>query len=332
MKKVSIKDVAQRAGVSNATVSLVLNGKEKDGRVGKEVADRVRRIASEMNYRPNALARSLQSGRTYIIGLIVADISNPFFSSLAYYVQDQIEQAGYSVMIMSTNENDHDLEKIVGMFQNHLVDGYIIVPTEKGEDTILELQKHNRPLVLLDRNFAHLKTYSVMVDGYQAAYEATSLLIEYGCKRIGLVIYKSFHSHMSERKRGYIDALERAGMYDPELEGKVRFSNLEDDIEKEISRLIDKKVDGIFFATNSISLIGIRTLFKHKIKIPEMVHVVCFDKSEAFEFMPNPVPYIQQPIEIMGRRAADLLLEQIEDKESVPQISKFPATLIRRDR
>ncbi|MDR1161331.1 MAG: LacI family transcriptional regulator [Tannerellaceae bacterium] len=332
MRKVSIKDVAQRAGVSNATVSLVLNGKEKDGRVGKEVADRVRKIATEMNYQPNALARSLQSGRTHIIGLIVADISNPFFSSLAYYVQDQMEHAGYSVIIMNTNENDQDLEKIVGLLNNHQVDGYVIVPTEKGEKTIMKLQELKRPLVLLDRSYTNLKTYAVMVDGSQASFEATSMLMEYGCKRIGLISYEGFHTHMAERRYGYMHALLRAESYKPELESYIRFNNLEEDVEREIIRLIEKKVDGILFATNSISLTGIKVLLKHQIKIPEMVRVVCFDKSEAFEFMRNPVPYIQQPIETMGRKAADLLLEQMEGKGLMPQTCRFPATLVRRDR
>ncbi len=331
MRKVLIKDVAQKAGVSNATVSLVLNGKEKEGRVSKEVAQRVRRIASEMNYQPNALARGLQSGRTFIIGLIVADISNPFFSSLAYYVQDQIERAGYSVMIMNTNEDDQHLATIIGMLKNHQVDGYVIVPTEYGEDSIKELQELQRPFVLLDRCYTNLKTYGVMVDGYQASFEATTMLIDKGCKRIGLLIYKSFHSHMSERKYGYTDALQRAGLYNPEFTEYVNFNTLDQDVSDAISRLIEKKIDGLFMATNTISLKGIKELLKRKINIPEQIRVVCFDKSEAFEFMPNPVPYVQQPVEIMGRKVADLLLEQMEKKESLPQIIKYPAILVRRD-
>ncbi|MDH6306567.1 LacI family transcriptional regulator [Parabacteroides sp. PF5-5] len=330
MKKVLIKDVAKKAGVSNATVSLVLNGKEKEGRVGKEVAERVRKIAAEMNYQPNALARSLQSGRTYIIGLIVADISNPFFSTLAYYVQDQIEKAGYAVMIMNTNENDDQLEKIIGMLKNHQVDGYVIVPTENGEASVARLLEAKCPLVLLDRNFPDLKTYSVMVDGYQASFQATNLLIERGCKRIGLLIYNSFQAHMSERKYGFVDALQRNKSYDPDLVEYVNFNNLEEDVLNAMDRLVKKKVDGLLIATNTIAMLGIKDLFERKIKIPEQIQVVCFDKSDAFEFMPNPIPYIQQPIEVMGRKAADLLMEQMEKKDSEVQVCKFPASLVRR--
>jgi LacI family transcriptional regulator len=169
-----------------------------------------------------------------------------------------------------------------------------------------------------------------MVDGYQASFEATNLLIEKGCKRIGLLLYESLHSHMSERKYGYMDALQRSGLYDPELTGYVKFNNLEKEISGEITHLLDKKIDGLFAVTNSIAMYAVKELLKRGIKIPWQVHVVGFDKSDAFEFMEIPIPYVQQPIEQMGRRAVDLLLKQMTGQESTTQVSKFPATLIRR--
>ncbi len=331
MKKVSIKYIAQKARVSNATVSLVLNGKDKKGRVSTEVAERIRKIAKDLNYKPNALARSLQSGKTNIIGLIVADISNPFFSSLAYYIQDQIQTAGYSVMITSTNENDQHMGMLIDTLKNHQVDGYIIVPTEHGEKYIQQLIDLSFPLVLIDRFYPALQTYSVTVDNYQACFQATNLLIKQGCKRIGLLIYNNNQSHTTERKYGYMDALQQAGLFNDDYIRKVEFSTLKDDISKSISLLLDQKVDGLLFATNSISLMGLHALFERGIKIPEQMKVVCFDKSDAFEFMPDHIPYIQQPIEIMGRKAADLLLEQMQKKEAIPQVCKYPATFIYRD-
>lgn len=328
MKKVSIKDIAREAGVSNATVSLVLNGKEKEGRVSKEVADRVRKIADEMNYQPNGLARSLQCGRTYTIGLIVADISNPFFGTLAYYVQEQIEKAGYTVMIMNTNESDQQIDKIISNLVNRQVDGYIIVPTEHGEPYINRLLNSNVPLVLLDRYYPALPTYNVMIDSYQASFQATNLLIRKGCKNVGLLMYQNTQSHMNERKHGYIDALQQAGLFKEELIKQVDFSNLKSDIYNAVASLLQLKVDGILFATNTISLLGLHALMENGIKILDEIQVVCFDRSEAFEFMPHPIPYIQQPIEAMGRKAADLLLEQLSSDERIVQTCKFPATLV----
>lgn len=330
MKKVSIKDIAQKAGVSNATVSLVLSGKSKNGRVGKETAEEIHRIARELNYQPNNLARSLQSGRSQTIGLLVADISNPFFGTLAFYIQEQFEKSGYAVIIMNTNESDVQMGKMIGILKNRQVDGYIIVPTEHGESYVKQLVDANMPLVLIDRYYPAIQTYSVMLDGYQASFKATRLLIEKGCKRIGLLVYDGTQSHMSDRKYGYIDALKQVGLYDSELICEVNFSNFQEDVSKAITNLIEKKVDGIFFVTISISLAGIRALFNQGIKVQEDIQVVCFDRSEVFDFLPHPLPYILQPIEAMAHKAVEFLLEQIETDDYVIQTSKFPPTLVNR--
>lgn len=330
MKKVSIKDIAQKAGVSIATVSLVLNDKNKKGRVSRDKAEEIKKIAKEMNYQPNVVARSLQSGRSQTIGLLVADISNPFFASLAFYIQERSEKAGYAVIIMNTNESDTQMEKMINIMKNRQVDGYIIVPTKRGESSVKALLDAKAPLVLVDRYYPSLQTYNVMLDGYQASYRAAGLLMEKGCRNIGLVIYGGTQSHMSERRYGYVDALRSADLYRPELVCEVNFSSLNEDMSAAISYLLEKGVDGIFFVTISISLSGIRYLFERGIKIQEDVQVVCFDKSEVFDYMPKPIPYVLQPIEAMGNKAVDLLLAQMESEEQAPQSCKLPATLVCR--
>lgn len=328
MRKVSIKDIAQKAEVSNATVSLVLSGKGKKGRVSEEKTRQIMQIAKELNYQPNGLARSLQSGRSQTIGLLVADISNPFFGSLAFYIQEQMEKSGYAVIIMNTNESDLQMRKMLDILNNRQVDGYIIVPTEHGEPYVRELVENQLPLVLIDRYFPALQTYSVMVDSYQASFQATRLLIDKGCKKIAFMMYQSIQSHMNERKYGYVDALRQAGLYDESLVKCVDFSTLKQDVSEVITSLLDLKVDGILFATNTISLLGLHALFDRGVKIPEQIQLVCFDRSEAFEFMPHPIPYIQQPIEVMARKAADLLIEQMTTDNKIVQTCKFPARLI----
>lgn len=330
MKKVSIKDIAQKAGVSNATVSLVMNDKNKNGRVSREKAEEIKRIAKEMNYQPNVVARSLQSGRSHTIGLLVADISNPFFASLAFFIQERSEKAGYAVIIMNTNESDTQMEKMINILKNRQVDGYVIVPTKRGEHSLQDLLDVNAPLVLVDRYYPSLQTYNVMLDGYQASFQAAKLLMEKGCRKIGLVVYGGTQSHMSDRRYGYVDALRSADLYRPELVCEVNFNSLEEDMSDAISYLLDQGVDGIYFVTISISLLGIRYLFEQGVKIQEDVQVVCFDKSEVFDYMPKPIPYVLQPIEAMGNKAVDLLLAQMKSDERVPQSCKLPATLVCR--
>lgn len=328
MKKVSIKDIAHEAGVSNATVSLVLSGKVKTGRVSKEKADHIRAIAREMNYQPNNLARSLQSGRSETIGLLVADISNPFFGTLAFYIQQQIEEAGYAVIIMNTNESDQQMGKMINILKNRQVDGYIIVPTEHGEQYVQQLVDAATPLVLIDRYYPAIQTYSVMLDGYQASYQAARLLIEEGARRPGLLVYGGTQSHMSDRRYGYVDALKEAGLFHPELVCEVNFATLQQDVSQAVAYLKAHQADGLFAVTISISLAAIRALHNQGVRIQEDIRLVGFDKSEVFDFMPHPIPYLLQPVEAMARRAVDFLLEQMVEGRRLPQTCKFPATLV----
>lgn len=330
MKKVSIKDIAREAGVSNATVSLVLSGKLKNGRVSREKADHIRAIAREMNYQPNNLARSLQSGRSETIGLLVADISNPFFGTLAFYIQQQIEEAGYAVIIMNTNESDQQMGKMINILKNRQVDGYIIVPTEHGEEYVQQLVDGGTPLVLIDRYYPAIQTYSVLLDGYQASFKAARLLIEAGAKRPGMIVYGSTQSHMSDRRYGYVDALRQAGLFHPELVCEVNFATLQQDVTEAVAYLSEQGADGIFLVTISISLAAIRAMYNQGIKIQEEVRLVCFDKSEVFDFMPHPLPYVLQPVEAMARKAVDFLLDQMVEGERFPQLCKFPATVVNR--
>lgn len=331
MKKVSIKDIAQEAGVSNATVSLVLSGKVKTGRVSKEKADHIRAIAQQMNYQPNNLARSLQSGRSETIGLLVADISNPFFGTLAFHIQQQIEKAGYAVIIMNTNESDQQMGKMINILKNRQVDGYIIVPTAHGESYIRQLVDTHTPLVLIDRYYPAIQTYSVMLDGYQASFRAARLLIERGCRRPGMIVYGGTQSHMSDRRYGYVDALKQAGLYRPELVSEVNFCRLQDDVSEAVAYLREQQADGIFLVTISISLAALRALYNQGVRVQEEVQLVCFDKSEVFDFMPRPIPYVLQPVEAMARKAVDFLVEQMVEGGQLPQTCKFPATLVHQE-
>jgi len=330
MVRVSIKNIAEKLGVSNATVSLVLNGKEKEGRVGKEMTEKIRAMAKELEYEPNNLARSLRIGRSQTIGVIVADISNLFFANLAFHIQEYAEKFGYSVIITNTNESDLKMEKMVNVLKTRRVDGFIIVPTENGETNIIDLVKRNIPVVLLDRYFPSINVSSVAVDNCNASRKAIENLIKQGCKNIGLVIYKSSLQHMMERKRGYVEVLQEHNIYNPALVKEISYTVIGNDIEIAIESLLSKgnNVDGIFFATNTLSMLGIKRLMNLRIDIPNQMKVVCFDKSEAFDFTSIPIPYIQQPIPEMGRKAVELLIEHIEEKTVKDKHIELQSSLI----
>jgi LacI family transcriptional regulator len=330
MARVSIKNIAKELGVSTTAVSLVLNGKEKEGRVGKEMADKIRSKAKEMHYEPNHLARGLRIGYSQTIGLIVADISNLFFANLAFHIQEHAEKFGYSVIITNTNESDLKLEKMVNILNSRQVDGFIIVPTEEGKSSVNELVKRNIPIVLMDRYFPETNTDAVVVDNYNASKDAVKSLLKQGCKNIGLVIYKSMLSHMQERKRGYVDAVTDCGFYNPNLIKEIHYSFIAADVSVAVESLMrdENHVDGIFFATNTLSMFGIKQLINLNRQIPEDVKVVCFDKSDAFEFTHIPIPYIRQPIPEMGKKAVELLFKQIKEESEGRTCIELQATLV----
>jgi LacI family transcriptional regulator len=332
MKRVSIKDIAQAAGVSTATVSLVLTGKGGNGRVGKEMSRKIFAMAKAMNYQPNRLARNLQSGRSQTIGLLVADITNPFFGSLAYHIQKEMGKTGYAVIIMNTNESNLQMEKMINLMRCRQVDGFIIVPAESGESCIEQLVIDKIPLVTIDRYYPTVHTNSVLIDNYDASYQATKHLLNKHCKKVALLIYENQLPHMQERKAGYKDALEEAGLYNEALIKSINPGNMIETIEEAILSLLSSQdaVDGILFPTNMIGLNGLRVLFKHKISIPQDIQVVCFDKSDVFDFMPVAIPYILQPVQSIATISSRMLLEQIEEgvDESNTSIYRLPAELI----
>jgi LacI family transcriptional regulator len=320
--RVSIKTIAQKVGVSNATVSLALNGKDKGGRVSKEMAEKIRKVAKALNYEPNRLARGLRMGKSHTIGLIVADISNPFFATLAFHIQEYAEKFGYSVFITNTNESDAKLVKILDLLFSHQVDGLIIVPTEHSIDIIGNLLKRKFPVVLLDRWFPELQSCHVVIDNYRASMQATQYLIDNSCRRIAFLGYAVNLAHMLERRRGYAEAMRKAKLHDKNLIKGVDYLSIDNDIRKALDDLLafeeKNKIDGIFFATNSISISGIKYLLEKGIKIQKDVKIVCFDKSDAFDFTEFQVPHILQPIPEMGKMAVDMLMTQIRKGVMIP--------------
>lgn len=315
MTKVSLKVLANEVGVSVATVSLVLSGKGKNGRVSKKTAQKIIDKANELNYVPNSLAKGLKMGQSETIGLIVADISNVFFGTLALHIQNYAEKHGYTVIIGNTNERVEEMAKMINLMNARQVDGLIITPTEGSDKLVKHLIDNNKPLVLIDRSFPELNADSVLINNFEISYTSTKQLIRQGCRNIAFVTYKQDHYHINERRRGFTEAMKDEGAYNAENIREVRYEFLRSDMEKAISYIISRKekIDGVFFATNSLSLAGVKSLLEQHVAVQKDIQVMCFDESEAFYLLPISFPFIKQPIEEMGKRAITLLVNQIEN-------------------
>ena len=330
LKKVSLKTIASEIGVSSATVSLVLNGKNQHGRVSKEMSQRILDKAAELNYIPNSLAKGLKIGHSKSIGLIVADISNVFFGTLALHIQNYAEKEGYTVIIGNTNEKLEEMQKMITFLNSRQVDGLIITPAEGGEKIIQSLLEIKKPLVLVDRSFPDLEASSILINNFDICYHSTKQLLDNGCKNPAFISYKQNQFHMNERKRGFVKAVEEAGVYNPENLKEVSYQSLREDIELAVSQLLNlpNKVDAFFFATNSISIAGIKSLSKRGLIIQRNIQVMCFDEAEALELLTYRIPYIKQPIEEMAKKSLKVLFDQIEKNETGVQKFYLDAKLI----
>lgn len=331
--KVSIKDIAQKAGVSTALVSYVLNGKEKESRVGQEIALKIRQIAAELNYQPNHLAKSLRSGKTHTIGLIIADISNPFFANIARVVEDEAKRHGYTVIIGSSDENASKSQDLLDVLINRQVDGFIIVSAENADQQVHFLKEKHIPFVLLDRYFPEIATDFVSTDHYQASYDAGTHLVGNRYKHIGMIAYDSQLFHMKERIRGYQDALRDNHITShPSWLKKVKINAIDNGVEQALDEMLsaDQPIDALLFATYSLAVSGLKYINKLGLNVPNQLAIVSFGQAEVFELYHCPITYLKQPIVRLGQTAVELLTKKIKTKSEEPAQILMKAELVER--
>lgn len=315
-------------------VSYVLNGKQKEARIGEEIASKIKQIAYELNYQPNYLARSLRSGKTQTIGLIIADISNPFFASIARIIEDEAKQNGYTVIIGSSDENADKSRDLLAVLMNRQIDGYIIVSAENSAEQVQDLVEKDIPFVLLDRYFPNIYTDFVSTDHYEAAYEGTSHLIANGYRRIGMIAYRSAMYHMKERIRGYRESLNdnQVSFRKPWLR-EVNFSRTEQEVRMAIDEQLKAKssVDALIFASYGIAINGLRYLNELNLTVPDDLGVVSFGQAEGFDLYYCPITYLKQPIGLLGQTAVQLLVEKMNGQRSETAQILMKAELISRE-
>ncbi|MFW6248347.1 MAG: LacI family DNA-binding transcriptional regulator [Bacteroidota bacterium] len=317
-KKVSLKDIANKVGVSTALVSYVLNGLEKERRVGPEIAERIHAAAKELKYQPNQIARSLRKGTTNTIGLIVADISNPFFGQLARIIEDEAAKHNYTVIFGSSDEDCSKSSALMEALLNRQVDGLLITPTEGCSEKIQSLTKKDIPVVLIDRYFPDFSTNHVVLDNYKATRNAVNCFVSNGYHKINMIAYKSSLVHMQERIRGYREAMKENGLAKEILVKEVRYSHVKSDIDKIMTEFLDKKqMNALLFATNALSIYGLYAIRKSGVKVPEDLAVIGFDGHEVFDFFQPPISYIKQPLEEMGKESVKILLDQIKGTSKI---------------
>lgn len=318
MKKITIKDISNEAGVSISTVSFVINNKGEQMGISATVIKKVQDIAKKMHYRPSMIATSLRTGKTRSIGLIVEDISNQFFSDLARIIEDEAKRIGYRVFYCSTGDDDERSEELIQSLLQANVDGFIITPTNKLEKSIERLLTLKKPVVLVDRYFPGQKVSYVVMDNYEAAYSATQFLIKKGRKKIAVVNNVSGMNQMQSREDGYRAAMKEEGVYDESLVLHLNYHGTE---ESRIAAIlsffkIHTNIDAVLFLANYMGLAGLQAFREMGLRIPEDLSVICFDDHDSFRLHSPTITVVAQPIKEIAEKTIKLLMDQMTNEDS----------------
>ena len=331
----TISDVAQRAGVSAMTVSRVVNNA---GYVSATTRQRVERAIGELGYVPNALARQLRSRRTHTLALVVSDISNPFFTTIARGVEDAAAPHGFSVMYCNTDESAAEEAQYLYMLIERQVDGVLLVPTRSTSTSFRTLRAHRMPVVVLDRRVTARHVDSVRCDSEAGAYALTRHLLSLGHRRIAVLTGRRAVSTSVDRVAGCRRAMEESGLeLDDELVryGGYNFGSLNQADGYQMARAVlaaaPPRPTAIFAANNFIAFGAIRALREAGLRVPDDMSVVAFDDLPPEWAMDPFLTVAAQPAYEIGRRAAELLLARIGgDAQAAAQAVVLPFELIIR--
>lgn len=330
MKTPSLKDIASQLGVSTALVSMVLNNRGDEKGISAETQKKVWDLAKKLNYRPNLLARSLRLGNSKTIGLIIADISNVFYSGIAKSIEEQASKHGYSIIFMSSEEDSKKEEEMLRVLVNKGVDGLILSTSFSDRDQMRKLRDSNIPFVLIDRYVPGVKTNYVVSGNYQGAFDMTEHLLSLGHAKIALLHVTPSHlTTMKHRILGYQEALRKNGrQVKSKLIKEIPYDNILNNMETVLKELIlVEKIDSVFFLNNKLAIAGMELLKRLNIRVPYDISIVSFDDIDLFRFSYPAITSVTQPKEEIGRLAFEVLFDTINDRATKMQQIVLPVKL-----
>lgn len=320
----TIKDVAKLAGVSTATVSRVMNG---SGYVNPSTKEKVKDAIKELDYRPNDVARSLYKGRSKMIALFVPDIMNPFFPQVARAVEDVTNHHGYTFILCNTDDELEKEQTYLNALQQKSVDGIIIVSSTISEETI---NKIKTPIVALDRIIGS-NLSSVTVNNREGARVAVRHLKSIGCRRIAHISGPEHVSNTQGRLRGYLDEVKDEDWF---LSSYVVTGEYYFDKAVQVTKTLlteHPEIDGIFVGNDLMGVGALKGAQELGINVPEDLSIIAFDGIMLGETTSPSLTTMAQPIYEIGARAAEILLEQINDHDFQTQQEEFTVQLIERE-
>ncbi|WP_439132989.1 LacI family DNA-binding transcriptional regulator [Polaribacter sp.] len=333
VKKTTIYDIADKLGLTAATVSRALNNNPK---ISEKTRKLIKETALELNYEQNTLAKALKSGKSYNVGVIVPRIDSNFFASVIRGIEDELYPKGYHVIICQTHDQENQEIGNINSLLSTQVDGILMsITNRKATNKIFEsISKKNVPLIFFDRKKEISNVSSITIDDFNGAYNATQHLIEQGCKRIAHFSNDKRLEIFKNRFLGYKQAIIDNGLeYDESLviETFSKVLSGRESAKKLLS--LPNPPDAIFSSSDFSALGAIQEIKAHGLKIPEDISVIGFSNEPFTRFMELSITSVDQsPVE-MGRKAALLFLDEVEakvNKKKPQQIVLQPELIIRK--
>ncbi len=313
VKRVTLDDIAQSVGVSKTLVSLVLNGKGQQYGISKQTCDRVVAAAMELDYRPNQAARSLRTGKTGTIGLLVSDISNVFYAQLARIFEDLATAKGYNVFICSTDENVVKERRLATMLSSRQVDGLVVSTSERDAEWLMAVRDGGTPLVLIDRHLGPDALDAVVAANRGGGAMLARHLLEQGFTRpLVLGLSTSHISSVAERIEGFVEEFKRERIACTLR--NIGFNTLQYDVGNLLANLQTLSVipDCLFAVNNNLATAVLSTFRAKGIKNFKKMGLVCFDDLPYFSIIKPTITAVEQPVGEMCNLAFDLLQQQID--------------------
>lgn len=325
----TIRDVARRAAVSTMTVSRVLN---RTGYVHPATRERIEAAIAELGYVPNSLARSLRSKQTKTLALVLTDITNPFFTTLARGVEDVASDHGFNVIFCNTDESESKQEEYLTVLVQKQVDGVLLVPARSAPEPIAFLQQHGITVVVVDRRAPGVDVDVIRGDSVGAACDLTRHLLDLGHHRIAMLSGPEDVSTAQDRVMGYQSAFRQVGATpSPELFFMDAYTVAGGRRMAQRALALDPRPTALFAANNFIAIGAFHLLREQGLRAPEDISLVAFDDLPPTIMLEPFLTVATQPANEMGRRATELLLGRLlGQNESAPQEIILPTPVIRR--
>jgi LacI family transcriptional regulator len=316
-KKTSIHDIAKHLNISATTVSFVLNGKAEERKISVAMKKKILGYVKEIGYRPNSIAQSLRTGKTKIIGMLVEDISDPFFSSIARIIEENLYKCGYKIFHSSTDNNTQRTKALLQILRESQVDGYIIAPAPGIEDDIRELINDSKPVILFDRYFPTLNTTNVVVNNMAGTYEAAQHLVQNNFTNIGFVTLESNQVQMADRLKGYMKAMNKNKFQKYIL--KIVYKTDPAEITLLIKKFLlkNKEINALLFATNYLAISGLKAIRELGLKVPEDIGIVGFDDNTHFSLFSPSITAAAQPVEEISTETVKELIKVLTIEEKI---------------